>query len=329
MSILPPNKNPSDLLPEFRKLLEQFDNELVRDDDIRARVLAFIPASQKLRDVGKALLPTEISVSARERILRYFRRYPGMLIHGDELAVIAGISEWARRVRELRVEEGWDIASGITIREMAEQEPTSVKDFILANGKDPLSLAPDYYTLITPRQDRDAAFRWNQLNRLRKDKTLSVKSKILEFLKANCGRPVTGEELRYLAGGKSEWARRSRELRTEEGWAVVTRNTGRPELPVGVYMLEHERQAEPHDRRIPDDVRVAVLQRDGFACQARGCAWSRDQATPGDPRRFLELHHIEHHAAGGKNTADNLVTLCNVHHDAEHRRTKNNLVAGD
>jgi hypothetical protein len=30
------------------------------------------------------------------------------------------------------------------------------------------------------------------------------------------------------------------------------------------------------------------------------------------------LHHRKHHAAGGKNVADNLITLCNVHHDAVH-----------
>lgn len=317
------SRTPDELLAEFHALIGAFDAELRRDEDVRARVLAFIPAAHKLRDVGKALLPTETRVGARERILRYFRRYPGVVIHGDELAVVAGISEWARRVRELRVEEGWDIASGMTIREMAEQEPSSISDIARAIGRDPLTLAPDHYLLVTPTQDRDAAFRWNQLNRVRKDKSLSVKLKILTFLKANCGRPVTGEELRYLADGKSEWARRSRELRTEDGWAVVTRNTGRPELPVGVYMLEHDRQAEPHDRKIPDDVRVAVLQRDNFACQAAGCGWTREQAAPGDPRRFLELHHIEHHAVGGTNSIDNLMTLCNVHHDAVHRAAKN------
>ncbi|WP_139153108.1 HNH endonuclease, partial [Enterobacter kobei] len=35
---------------------------------------------------------------------------------------------------------------------------------------------------------------------------------------------------------------------------------------------------------------------------------------------FLELHHIEHHADGGENTLDNLITLCNVCHDEVHRR---------
>jgi len=314
-----PSKVPGQLLSEFRALLADFDKRIAWDVDIRARVLAFIPASQKLREVGKSLLPTETAVGARERILRYFQTYQGVVIHGDELAVVAGISEWARRVRELRVEDGWNIASGMTIREMAEQEPETAAEIEAVIKCAPSSLAPEHYILMSPDQDRDAAHRWNQLNRIRKNKSLSVKNKILEYLKANCGHSVTGEELRYLADGKTEWARRSRELRTEDGWAVATRNTGRPELPVGVYILEHDHQAEPHDRKIPDDVRVAVLQRDNFSCQARGCGWSREHAVPDDPRRFLELHHICHHVAGGANTAENLITLCNVHHDAIHK----------
>ncbi|HFQ9141947.1 TPA: HNH endonuclease [Enterobacter cancerogenus] len=32
------------------------------------------------------------------------------------------------------------------------------------------------------------------------------------------------------------------------------------------------------------------------------------------------MHHIEHHADGGENTLDNLITLCNACHDDVHRR---------
>jgi hypothetical protein len=41
-----------------------------------------------------------------------------------------------------------------------------------------------------------------------------------------------------------------------------------------------------------------------------------------DPRRMLELHHVMHHVDKGENTAENLITLCNVHHDEEHRQDK-------
>ena len=121
------------------------------------------------------------------------------------------------------------------------------------------------------------------------------------------------------AEDKKEWARRVRQLRTEQGWPIVTKNSGRDDLAVGVYVLEEDRQAYEHDRLIPDPVRVAVLQRDGFKCKT--CLWHRSMLSPDDPRKMLELHHRQHHKDKGGNTIDNLITLCNVHHDEQHRNT--------
>ncbi len=112
-------------------------------------------------------------------------------------------------------------------------------------------------------------------------------------------------------------ARRTRELRTEEGWPVKTKQFGRPELSVGVYVLEEDKQAEPHDRHIPDSIRIEVLTRDQFRC--RKCGWNTQDRRKEDPRQLLELHHLDYHSEGGSNTTDNLITLCNVHHDDVHR----------
>jgi hypothetical protein len=260
------------------------------------------------------------AASARDRILSYFRKYPQTVIDGDELMVISGIGEWARRVRELRVEYGWLINTGVTFKDMAEElernAPSELDELTKALGRDPKLLHPNQYVLVSPDQDREAALRWNILNDIRREK-ISVKDKILKFLRHSVGKPVSGEELRYLASDRSEWARRVRELRTEEGWPVASQQSGRPDLPVGVYILERDQQAEPHDRNIPDLVRVAVLQRDKFAC--RKCGWTREMARPEDPRRFLELHHIREHRDRGENTPENLITLCNVDHDHVHR----------
>lgn len=87
---------------------------------------------------------------------------------------------------------------------------------------------------------------------------------------------------------------------------------------MGACLLEEDRQAEVHVRKIPDPVRVAVLERDRHAC--RNCCWSHVCKTANAPRTFLGLHHIEHHADGGENTLDNLITLCNACHDDVHRR---------
>ena len=229
--------------------------------------------------------------------------------------IVSGISAWARRVRELRVQFGWWIYSGVTFKQMA-QNPDDAESFEKI-GIDPAKIKPDQYVLMSTVQDRDAALRWNLLNDIRKEK-IAVKDKIIKYFRNNVGVQVTGEELSYLAKGRTEWARRVRELRTEEGWPIVTKNAGRGDLPVGVYVLEEDRQAYEHDRKIPDDIRVAVLTRDHFSCVE--CGWNRAMLSREDPRHMLELHHKKHHKDGGENTAENLETLCNVCHDKKHRK---------
>jgi len=238
------------------------------------------------------------------------------LIEGDELLVVSGIGEWARRVRELRVEFGWWVCSGVTFKQMAAEDPDSASAIADMLGVAPTLIRPDQYVLASEQQDRDAAYRWNLINTIRKKKGLAVKARLLEYMRANVGSAVSIEELRYLAGDKSEWARRMRELRTEDGWPIYTRMQGHADLPVGTYVLDEDKQAPEHDRHIPDDVRVAVLDRDGFAC--RVCGWRREQLRKEDPRKFLELHHLIAHAEKGENSVDNLITLCNVHHDQVH-----------
>jgi len=300
-------------IARLKGLLDAFGERLAQAD-LRDQVRSLIPVFHELRSLGCGLLP-ESPGSARERIIAYLRRYPMTLIDGDELLVISGIGEWARRVRELRVQFGWWIYTGVTLRELAEENPQAAADLTARLGVPIDQIRPDHYLLASAEQDRDSAHRWNVLNGIRKQ-SMGVKAKVLAYLRANVGTPVTMEELRYLAGDRNEWARRVRELRTEDGWPIFTRMQGRPDLPVGSYVLDEDKQAPEHDRRIPDDVRIAVLERDGFACRA--CGWTLAQLRPEDPRKFLELHHVEHHRHGGANTVANLVTLCNVHHDQVH-----------
>ncbi len=306
--------DPEYLQGKLIELLTNFSEEL-KKEDLRPKVVALVPAFHTLRDLGSSLIPKEIAPSARDRILAYLRQYPYTIIDGEELMVVSGISEWARRVRELRVQFGWWIYSGVTFKQMA-QNPEDFDAFI-AIGINPEKVKPEQYVLMNTEQDRDAALRWNIINEIRKKK-ISVKDKIIEYFRKNVGKQVTGEELSYLAGDAKEWARRVRELRTEEGWPISTKNTGRSDLPVGVYVLEEDRQAYEHDRAIPDAVRVQVLTRDNFSCVE--CGWNRSMLSPDDPRKMLELHHIKHHKDGGENTVDNLITLCNVCHDGKHRR---------
>lgn len=293
---------------EIEDLLANFQTKL-KSEDLREKVLSLVPVFHALRDLGKALIPGSYASSARDRILYYFQKYPGTVIDGNELLVISGIQEYARRVRELRVQFGWTIVSGVTMKEMTDDQAAEIPDEMK-------EIKPDQYVLVHEEQDREAAHRWNLANAVRKRK-LSARDKILAYFRENVGKPVTNEELRYVAGNITEWARRVRELRTEQGWPVATRTTGRPDLAVGVYVLQSDRQSPEHDRSIPDDVRRSVLRRDKYRCQK--CGWTHDEWNPSDPRH-LELHHEKPHAKGGKNLPQNLITLCVVCHDRVHRK---------
>jgi hypothetical protein len=309
MSRRPKQRDPETLRKELLSLLSDFEFKLSKGD-LRRKVLALVPAHELLRDLGSSLIPKEYASSARDRIIHYLIKYPRIVISGNELMVVAGIGEWARRLRELRVQFGWPVVSGLAAKEMEAEGEFPLEIDVNAMG-------PDDYILVDEQQDRDAAFRWNLANEVRRKK-LSVRDKILEYMRRNVGQAISGEELRYVANNKSEWARRVRELRTEYGWPIATRTTGMPDLPVGIYVLAEDRQAPEHDRVIPDHVRRSVLQRDDYKC--RDCGWHHEKWNPSDPRH-LEAHHVKQHVEGGKNIEENLITLCNVCHDQKHRKS--------
>jgi hypothetical protein len=303
--------DPETLRKKLKYLIDHFEEELTKKD-LRQKVLSLVPIFQNLRELGKSLISKKDASSARDRILFYFRKYPRIVINGDELLVVSAIQEYARRVRELRVQFGWSIINGITAKEMAAENEFPLESIDVSKMK------PDDYLLLSEGEDRDAAHRWNIANEIRKRKD-GVRAKILEYFKQNVGKPVTGEELRYVANDKTEWARRVRELRTEFGWPIETKNTGRPDLHVGSYVLESLRQSPEHDRQIPDPVRGTVLRRDKYQCVQ--CRWSYRDWNRDDPRH-LELHHKKEHAKGGENTEENLITICTVCHDDIHRKRK-------
>lgn len=305
---------------ELIELLTNFESAL-KLEDLRDKVISLVPAYHLLRDLGSSLTPTEAGKAARDRILFYLRKYPYIVIAGDELMVVAGINEYPRRIRELRKELGWKIISGRVAKEMAEaakEEEGGEYGELSLSGVDVSTMKPDDYILTDEQQDRDAAFRWKMANSIRRKKG-NMREKMLEYLLGNVGKQVSGEELRYVANDNKTWARRTRELRTDFGWQIVTKASGMPDLPVGVYVLLSDRQGHEHDRKIPEPVRREVLQRDDYKC--RHCGWHYEKWNPSDPRH-LEPHHIKHHAKGGENTAENLITLCNICHDKEHSNSE-------
>lgn len=70
--------------------------------------------------------------SAKARILRYLQAHVGEVVGKEELAGVAGIFEFQRRIRELRSDEGWQISS---MDSHAELRPGEY--MLLSSEKDP------------------------------------------------------------------------------------------------------------------------------------------------------------------------------------------------
>lgn len=141
----------------------------------------------------------------------------------------------------------------------------------------------------------------------------SAKDRLREFLLANIGIVVTAKQLKEAAGDVSEWARRVRELRDEEGWPILTHHDA-SNLNPGEYVLREqppERADVKFTRSISGRLRAEVFDRNGFTCQMCGL-------TPGeiDPEtgRKVRLHvgHIVDKKLGGKDELSNLRTLCST-----------------
>ena len=214
---------------------------------------------------------------ARRRILAYFlSRGVDVPIRGTELRRVSGIQVWARRVRELRVEDGWDIRY---------------------DG--------EVYSLRSATPNKEVAEAWRLANSIRNTQ-LSAKDRILQYLQARVGQVVDSELLNYVSGIQ-EHGRRIRELRTELGYAISS-HIDRPNLKPGEYVLE---SAEPTldvtERQVSETLRQTVFERDGYRCVLCGREYG--------PGVLLTAHHLVAKVDGGSDTdPENFVTLCHKDH---------------
>ena len=138
-----------------------------------------------------------------------------------------------------------------------------------------------------------------------------ARSKLREHFLNNIGKVMDSNELRGVAGGTSEWARRVRELRTEEGYQILTHND-RSDMKPGEYLLLNPKPTPAFARTISKEVRAFVLDRNGFTCQQ--CGAVAGEPHPYDPTRKTRLHigHIVDKTMGGTDDVSNLRALCSV-----------------
>lgn len=138
-----------------------------------------------------------------------------------------------------------------------------------------------------------------------------ARAKLRAYFLANIGRVLESDELRQVAGNISEWARRVRELRTEEGYQILTHND-RADLKPGQYLLLDPNPLPALARKISKETRALVLDRDGFTCQI--CGAVAGEPHPFDANRKTRLHigHIIDKSMGGTDDPSNLRAICSV-----------------
>jgi hypothetical protein len=138
-----------------------------------------------------------------------------------------------------------------------------------------------------------------------------ARKKLKEFLLQHAGEVLDSDELRKASGNASEWARRVRELRNEEGMNIVTHND-RSELKPGQYMLLDTKPLPSFARTMSKETRAYVLDRNGFTCQMCGAA--AGEPHPYDATRKTRLHigHIIDKSKGGTDEPSNLRAICSV-----------------
>jgi hypothetical protein len=135
------------------------------------------------------------------------------------------------------------------------------------------------------------------------------RAKIRQFFLDNIGRILESDEIREASGNVSEWARRLRELRNEEGYQILTPRD-RADLKPGQYLLLTDERLPAMPRDISKETRAWVLERNGYTCQM--CGLGASDEDPFDPTRRvrLTLGHIVDKSLGGVDTPDNLRAVC-------------------
>ncbi len=141
-------------------------------------------------------------------------------------------------------------------------------------------------------------------------KNLGARDKLRKYFLDHLGEVLDSDTLREIAG-ISEWARRVRELRNEEGYQILTHHD-RSDLKPGQYVLDNPKPQPAFAREISKETRAYVLDRNGFTCQM--CGAVAGEPHPYDPTRKTRLHigHIIDKSMGGTDDPANLRAICSV-----------------
>ncbi len=209
-------------------------------------------------------------------------------VYGDELAAVSGIGEWARRVRELRVEDGYDIDED--------------------SGK---------YRLRGADPDEQRRERWRVVGDVQ-EMDLPPQSRVEELLRRVVGTTVKVDELDRVAGSPTG-SRLARNLRDEDGLPIET-EADAADLNAGEYRLASHRdwaRLEPSQALFSEELRRRLFIRDRHRCSSCGQTRESTTSTELDPF-YLVVRHLDASGDGlfglsaeRINDLSKLITSCN------------------
>ena len=135
------------------------------------------------------------------------------------------------------------------------------------------------------------------------------KALILAYLLERVGVVITSKQLQKASGGASEWGRRVRELRDEQGYDILS-HKDRANLKPGEYILVSAKRRPAFKRGISKETKAIVLERNGYTCQM--CGGAAGDPDPFNPARTLRLTlgHIIDKSKGGDDSPNNLRAVC-------------------
>ncbi|MDO8119719.1 hypothetical protein Q6346_00155 [Isoptericola sp. b490] len=209
---------------------------------------------------------------AQRAILEHLESCVGEWVPGGELAAVAGIGEWARRVRELRVEQGYEI----------DEER-------------------GHYRLRHLEPDLARRARWETVTAIRASGGEPI-DRVRMLLEQLVGHVMTAEELGRAARSRDA-ARLARLLRAEEQMPIEMSGDA-DDLAAGEIRLTSTREAyllPPSQTLFSEELRARVFGRDRHTCSV--CRRDRRTASPSPDHPFYLL--VRHVTA----SADDLASL--------------------
>ena len=143
----------------------------------------------------------------------------------------------------------------------------------------------------------------------------SAKSRIRQFFLDHIGEVVTSQQLQKAAAPATEFARRVRELRTDEGWPIVTHHDD-ISLKQNEYKLvstppSPDSEGYRFSSLISSRLRAQVLERNGYTCQMCGAGAGEVDEFTGRKVR-LHIGHVVDRSHGGEDTLSNLKAICST-----------------